>query len=190
MADYRKFLSVAGATILLQDMVTLESFRPIEGNIHYASFLIRVAEGATVEEVTIENPTPYGIYHVASKIFDGIRAVTSPTWEELGGAVANPNFFCSKLLMGFVRTVFAYQITGGAAEIKLVETHAGVSRDLVAAPVVLPDTDGAPTDFYFDSSVVLSIGDNIYSVHARVTTATQVDLKYMNSAVMELVVPA
>jgi len=189
MADYKRTTYFAGE-IVIQDTVSLRSFKPDDASRFYQEFLARVAEGATVEDVAIPAATPYAVYHVASKIFDSDKEITSTEWVELGGAVANPHFFCSDLNRGFVRTVFAYQITGGAAEIKLVETHAGVSRDLVAAPVVLPDTDGAPTDFYFDSSVVLSIGDNIYSVHARVTTATQVDLKYMNSAIMELVVPA
>jgi len=190
MPDYIRTTYPSGE-VVLKDVLTLLSFKAVDSSRFYQQFLVRVAEGAVVEDVTISSPGPTVIYHVASKIFDGDKLVVTTDWVELGGAVANPHFFCSKPGQGFIRTVFAYSTTNGAGEIKLVETHGNVSRDLVTTPVPLLSTDGVTTDFYFDSNVVpLNAGDNIYSVYARLTTATDIMLKYMNSAVMELVIPS
>lgn len=123
------------------------------------------------------------IFHASSMLRSDELAITatSPSWDTVGGVIANPQFFIPTLGDILGTTVAEAKCVDGPVELRLFENGVGIS-----AIFSLADTADVWANFSFDTTSDPATGRNRYELGARLGAGTtSATVRYASLLIME-----
>lgn len=117
-------------------------------------------------------PRPYPRFLGSGHITIAETDITDTSWVFVGGIVTDPAFFEDDMEELLVKVIGVAKVTGGTAELRLVQDVIGGATTVITEEVSLADTSGAWALFDFNTNAVMTAGDSEFRVEARVVTAS------------------
>lgn len=127
-------------------------------------------------------------FHAVLGFGSGEHVITTTgTWQDIDRRTLKPSFLAESIPALYWSVACDIKTTGPAtARIIFVETEVlPTPVNTVLKNVVLPDTSGDWQSFQFTTSVTLSSGWRSYGFGARRDTATSLEIRGLNAALLE-----